>query len=196
MLRCTHRRTRAHACAWKHTLSRQRRRDTSHLCSGRTRGAFSIFAGVNVLFDESLGVSTELRTAYAVFIILSIFIAAVSFVYRILAARSVHQVRPATHAAPCAALAPAHHRAKPKHVRMGKPQRACVSVQAVTAFRRAAQPSEETDEAAAFMRKLQWELDKIARDLVTCGITCLTLFGEGDAASPQAESARECVCES
>ncbi len=75
---------------------------------------------------------------------------------------------------------------------MGKPQRACVSVQAITAFRlrRATQPSEETDEAAAFMRKLQWELDKISRDLVTCGITCLTLFGEGDAAAPQAESAR------
>jgi hypothetical protein len=62
--------------------------------------------------------------------------------------------------------------------------------QAVAGFHRASQHSEETDEAAAFMRKLQWELDKISRDLVTCGITCLTLFGEGDAAAPQAESAR------
>ena len=62
-------------------------------------------------------------------------------------------------------------------------------VQAVAAFHRASQHSEETDEAAAFMRKLQWELDKISRDLVVCGITCLTLFGEG-AAAPHAESAR------
>jgi len=67
----------------------------------------------------------------------------------------------------------------------------CLFVQAVTAFHRASQQrSEESDEAAAFMRKLQWELDKISRDLVACGITCLTLFGEGDAATPQAESAR------
>ena len=62
-----------------------------------------MFAGVKVLFD-SLGVSTEVRTAYAVFIILSIFVAAVSIVYRIVAARSVRQVRPAAHAA-CARLA-------------------------------------------------------------------------------------------
>jgi hypothetical protein len=75
----------------------------AHACARWTekdgRCARSIFAGVKVLFDESLGVSTEVRTAYAVFIILSIFVAAVSFVYRIVAARSVHQVRPATHAA-------------------------------------------------------------------------------------------------
>ena len=57
-------------------------------------------------------------------------------------------------------------------------------MQAVARFHRASQHSEETDEAAAFMRKLQWELDKISRDLVACGITCLTLFGEGDAAAP------------
>ena len=56
-------------------------------------------------------------------------------------------------------------------------------VQAVAAFHRASQHSEETDEAAEFMRKLQWELDKIWRDLVVCGITCLTLFGEGDPAT-------------
>ena len=62
-------------------------------------------------------------------------------------------------------------------------------VQAVAAFHRTSQHSEESDEAATFMRKLQWELDKISRDLVACGITCLTLFGEGDAAAPQAESA-------
>ncbi len=63
-------------------------------------------------------------------------------------------------------------------------------VQAVGGFRRASQDSEETDEATAFMRQLQWELDRISRDLVACGITSLTLFGEGDAAAPQAESAR------
>jgi hypothetical protein len=63
-------------------------------------------------------------------------------------------------------------------------------VQAVEGFHRASQDSEETDEATAFMRQLQWELDRISRDLVACGITCLTLFGEGDAAAPQAESAR------
>jgi hypothetical protein len=34
------------------------------------------------------------------------------------------------------------------------------------------------------MSKLWWELDRISRDLVACGITCLTLFGEGDAARP------------
>jgi hypothetical protein len=75
----------------------------AHACAQWTRKdgrcARSIFASVKVLFDESLGVSTEVRTAYAVFIILSIFIAAVSFVYRIVAARSVHQVLLATEAA-------------------------------------------------------------------------------------------------
>ena len=67
-------------------------------------------------------------------------------------------------------------------------------MQAVAGFQRESQRSmrdvEGPDEAAAFMRKLQWELDKISRDLVACGITCLTLFGEGDAAAPRAESAR------
>ena len=57
-------------------------------------------------------------------------------------------------------------------------------MQAVAGFHRASQHSEETDEAAAFMSKLLWELDRISRDLVSCGITCLTLFGEGDAARP------------
>ncbi len=61
--------------------------------------AFSIFAGIKVLFDESLGIGTELRTAYAIFIILSMVVALVSFVYRIISARSVHQVQPAAQAA-------------------------------------------------------------------------------------------------
>jgi hypothetical protein len=61
------------------------------------RLAFSIFAGINILFDESLGtgISTELRTAYAVFIILSLVAAAVAFAYRIIAAHSMSQVRDA-----------------------------------------------------------------------------------------------------
>ena len=57
------------------------------------RLAFSIFAGINILFDESLGISTELRTAYAVFIILSLVAAVAAFAYRIIAAHSMHQVR-------------------------------------------------------------------------------------------------------
>ena len=59
--------------------------------------AFSIFAGINVIFDESLGISTELRTAYAVFIILSLVAAVVAFACRIIAAHSMHQVRDSRH---------------------------------------------------------------------------------------------------
>ncbi len=36
----------------------------------------------------------------------------------------------------------------------------------------------------AVILKLQWELDKIPRELVDCGITCLSLFAEGDATDP------------
>jgi hypothetical protein len=57
--------------------------------------AFSILAANVVIFDESLGVSTELRTAYAVFIILSIAAAVVAFACRIIAAHSMRQVRDA-----------------------------------------------------------------------------------------------------
>ena len=54
----------------------------------------SVLAGINILFDDSLGLSAELRIAYAVFIVLSMAVAAVSFVYRIISARSMHHVRP------------------------------------------------------------------------------------------------------
>ncbi len=57
----------------------------------------------------------------------------------------------------------------------------------------------ETNEAAEFARKLQWELDRISRDLVDCGITCITLFGEGDDPYPTCTLAdggfREYECE-
>ncbi len=55
--------------------------------------AFSIFAGMNVIFDESLGISTEIRTSYAVFVILSLVAAVVAFAFRIRTAHIVHQVR-------------------------------------------------------------------------------------------------------
>ncbi len=55
--------------------------------------AFSIFAGINVIFDESLGISTELRTAYAFFVILSLVAAIISFAVRIIAAHNMRQVR-------------------------------------------------------------------------------------------------------
>jgi hypothetical protein len=58
---------------------------------------FSIFAGINVIFDESLGISTELRTAYAVFIVLSLVAAVVAFAYRIISAHSMRQVRDSQH---------------------------------------------------------------------------------------------------
>jgi hypothetical protein len=139
----------------------------AHACAQWTeedgRCARSIFAGLKVLFDESLGVSTEVRTAYAVFIILSIFVAAVSFVYRIVAARSVHQVRPTTHAVRArlgsrASSAQAGRSAcEPA---LGHCLLVRLFVQVVAGFHRANQDSEEPDEAAAFMRKLQWVLDK------------------------------------
>ena len=79
-----------HACTWPLT-----RRSEGHACllGGYFCVAFSIFAGINVIFDESLGISTELRTAYAVFIILSLVAAVVAFAFRISAAHIVHQVR-------------------------------------------------------------------------------------------------------
>ena len=41
-----------------------------------------------------------------------------------------------------------------------------------------------TAEVTAVILKLQWELDRIPRELVHCGIECLTLFAEGDATDP------------
>ena len=46
-----------------------------------------------MLFDDSLGLGIELRTAYVVCIILSMVVAAVSLVGRIYSARNVYQVR-------------------------------------------------------------------------------------------------------
>ena len=81
-----------HACTWPLT-----RRSKGHACIlvEYFRVAFSIFAGINVIFDESLGISTELRTAYAVFVILSLVAAIVAFAYRIITAHSMRQVRDA-----------------------------------------------------------------------------------------------------
>jgi hypothetical protein len=56
-------------------------------------------------------------------------------------------------------------------------------VQAVGSFLRTSQ-REEANSVTAVIRKLQWELDRIPRELVHCGITCLTLFAEGDATDP------------
>ena len=39
--------------------------------------------------------------------------------------------------------------------------------------------SEETNDTAEFMQKLEWELTKIGRDLVDCALLCLTLCIEG-----------------
>ncbi len=91
-----------HACTWPLT-----RRSQGHACilGGYFRLAFSIFAGINVIFDESLGISTELRTAYAVFIILSLVAAAVAFAYRIISAHSMRQVRDARPKQPTGASA-------------------------------------------------------------------------------------------
>ena len=79
-----------HARTWPLT-----RGSEGHACllGGYFCVAFSVFAGINVIFDESLGISTELRTAYAVFIILSLVAAAVAFAYRIIAAPSMRRVR-------------------------------------------------------------------------------------------------------
>jgi hypothetical protein len=81
-----------HACSWPLT-----RRSEGHACilGGYFRLAFSIFAGINVIFDESLGISSELRTAYAVFIILALVAAVVALAYRIIAAHSMRQVHDA-----------------------------------------------------------------------------------------------------
>ena len=56
-------------------------------------------------------------------------------------------------------------------------------VQAVGEFLRASQ-REEVNAVGAVILKLQWELDRIPRELVHCGIECLTLFAEGDATDP------------
>jgi hypothetical protein len=56
-------------------------------------------------------------------------------------------------------------------------------VQAVGSFLRTSQ-REEANSVTAVILKLQWELDRIPRELVHCGITCLTLFAEGDATDP------------
>jgi hypothetical protein len=81
-----------HARTWPLT-----RGSEGHACllGGYFCVAFSIFAGINVIFDESLGISTELRTAYAVFIILSLVAAVVAFAYRIISAHSMRQVHDA-----------------------------------------------------------------------------------------------------
>ena len=81
-----------HACTWPLT-----RRGEGHACllGGYFCVAFSVFAGINVIFDESLGISIELRTAYAVFVILSLVAAIVAFAYRIISAHSMRQVRDA-----------------------------------------------------------------------------------------------------
>ena len=39
---------------------------------------------------------------------------------------------------------------------------------------------EETNDSAEFMRKLEWELTKIGRDLFDCALLCLTLVFEGE----------------
>ena len=39
---------------------------------------------------------------------------------------------------------------------------------------------EETNDSAEFMRKLEWELTKIGRDLFDCALLCLTLLFEGE----------------
>jgi hypothetical protein len=65
-------------------------------------------------------------------------------------------------------------------------------VQAVRSFLRTSQreasqhkeANEVTTAVTAVILKLQWELDRIPRELVHCGITCLTLFAEGDATDP------------
>jgi hypothetical protein len=62
-------------------------------CSAYPHCACSIFAAKTVLFDDSLGLSIELRTAYAFSIILSMVVAAVSILCRIYSAQKVHQVR-------------------------------------------------------------------------------------------------------
>ena len=138
--------------------------------------AFSIFAGMNVIFDESLGISTELRTSYAVFIILSLVAAVVAFAFRSSAAHSMRQV----------------HDARPKQLtgtraiigrKMIRRFPPAIFVQAVRSLLRASQ-REEANAVTAVILKLQWQLDRMPRELVDCGITCLTLFGEGDAKDP------------
>ena len=46
------------------------------------------------------------------------------------------------------------------------------------------QPSARTTHINTVILKQQWELDKIPRELVNCGLTCLTLFAEGVAKDP------------
>jgi hypothetical protein len=58
-----------------------------------------------------------------------------------------------------------------------------IFVQAVRSLLRASQ-REEVNAVTAVILNLQWELDRIPRELVHCGITCLTLFAEGDATDP------------
>ena len=45
--------------------------------------------------------------------------------------------------------------------------------------------SEETNNTAEFMQKLEWELTKIRRDLVNCALLSLTLFIEGAVQTPR-----------
>jgi hypothetical protein len=91
----TNARFRLHGLTRKHALAHSTH---TPMVPRRNAGrAFSIFASIKVLFDESLDITTELRTAYAFFIILSMVVAAVSIVYRIVSARRVHKVRNVRH---------------------------------------------------------------------------------------------------
>ena len=140
----------------------------------------SIFAAKTVIFDDSLGLSIELRTAYTVFIILSMVVAAVSVFCRIYSAHNVHQVRYS---------AQSNRFRVQRHLRGGR-MNDSARLQAINrhvsnrpsnfwdgAPRGAV--SEETNDTAEFMQKLEWELTKIGRDLVDCALLCLTLCIEG-----------------
>jgi hypothetical protein len=106
--------------------------------------------------------------------------AIVAFAYRIIAAHSVHHVRGTS-----SPLTPAQSSAQRRSdiFRLSR-------VQAVGSFFRTSQ-HEEANAATAVILKLQWELDRIPRELVNCGITCLTLFAEGDAKDPSSIVGRQ-----